>query len=221
MNKVTRTLLLAPLILLLSACPQKTEVKPGGNKARLVNALVDARKDAIVQAMTAHPVSAINRDIIALYMLMLDDNLYAISSDSLGFLPRYNGLTSPQKNIVGDILSWAFMQQIYRHETAGQVRILQRQELLLAPSRLQFSECRSHNPNCANDLRKNIRPVLSFDALNTQLMRMAEADPCINMSKENKGAEVANRCLASRKGNLKVTLVRKPNFTRQLWQSLF
>lgn len=115
------------------------------------------------------------------------------------------------------MLLWAYLHPIYRREIGKDIRILQREELLLAPSNIDFSICVDEQPVCANLMRGRLKAISSPYEINSRLVDMANNDPCINLTNENMAGDFANQCLANRKGTLKINLLSPPKFIAPEW----
>jgi hypothetical protein len=94
---------------------------------------------------------------------------------------------------------------------------LQREELLVAPSDIDFAQCVDEQPMCANLMRGRLKTISSPDEINQRLIEMANNDPCINLSNQNLAGNFASQCLANRKGNLKINLLSSPKFLKDQW----
>jgi hypothetical protein len=209
-----RQLVLFVIILVLAACaaaPTKPDYNP------LVNALISQNKSAIISARAAQPVSVKNDNIINLYLLMIDNNPSAVVANSKLLIENYHQYNFYQQQILKPILLWAHLHPIYRRETARDIRILQREELLVAPSDIDFAQCVDEQPMCANLMRGRLKTISSPDEINQRLIEMANNDPCINLSNQNLAGNFASQCLANRKGNLKINLLSSPKFLKDQW----
>ncbi|WP_395377794.1 hypothetical protein [Marinicella sp. W31] len=204
-------------VLLISCAPPKVPDNP--NNA-LLNALLSDNPNAIQQQLNQSDTTVDSSQLIELYNLVLRDRHHQIADQSKILLKRYGNLSNSQKKIAKEIISWAYIRKIYRQETARQVRIYQREELLVAPSDIDFKSCEQTGKHCANALRERLYPLISADQLTEILLQMAAKDPCINLSNEDRAGEFASNCLATRKGNLKLVLLSPPQFTRMEWQSI-
>ena len=208
------------LALLLISCAPPKQPPPQQPSSQLLNALLDSNPNAVQQAMGQANITPETRQIIGLYILVLRNQHHQLADQSSGLLQRYGNLSNNQKKIANDIISWALIRKIYRQETARQVRIFQREELLVAPSDIDFESCVQPAKHCANDLRKRLYPLIDAKQLTQTLLEMAAKDPCINLSKVNRAGEFASNCLATRKGNLKLVLLPPPQFDRAQWQAI-
>ncbi|MGJ8662000.1 MAG: hypothetical protein ACSHWU_00050 [Marinicella sp.] len=159
-------------------------------------------------------------NIINLYLLAISDEPYKLISHSQKLIMNYHHYNHAQQTILKQLLLWAYAHPIYRQETAQQVRLLQRESLLVAPSKIDFNACETQTTGCANTLRTQLLGIIAPTELTEILLQMANNDPCINLTAENIGGEAGNQCLASRKGTLKINLISKPNFLSQQWQQM-
>lgn len=212
-----RQLVLFVIILVLAACagaPTKPDYNP------LVNALISQNKSAIISASAAQPLSVKNNNIINLYLLMIDNNPSAVVANSKLLIENYHQYNFYQQQILKPILLWAYLHPIYRRETARDIRILQREELLVAPSNIDFAQCIDEQPMCANLMRGRLKVISSPQEINQRLVLMAENDPCINLTDKNMAGDFANQCLANRKGNLKINLLSPPKFLAEQWLAI-
>ena len=213
-----RQLALIFIILVLTACAG-TPTKPDYNP--LVNALISKDRSAIIAARGAQPLSVKNDNIINLYLLMIDNNPSAVVANSKLLIENYHQYSFYQQQILKPILLWAYLHPIYRRETARDIRILQREELLVAPSDIDFAQCIDEQPMCANLMRGRLKAISSPQEINQRLILMAENDPCINLTDKNLAGDFANKCLANRKGDLKINLLSPPKFIADQWLAIF
>ncbi len=213
-------LALIAVIVLLSACGSQP-VKPTTNYQMLVGALLAQDASRIINTKNQLSVGTKNDNIIKLYLLAINEQPYELISNSQILLQNIHHYDRHQQGILKPLLLWAYAHPIYRQETAKQVRLLQRETLLVAPSDIDFVQCEADNPGCANGLRAQVAHIISPNELTEVLSQMAHNDPCINLSDENLGGDFGNQCLASRKGDLKINLLSKPNFLSAQWQALF
>ncbi|VAW43728.1 hypothetical protein MNBD_GAMMA02-1012 [hydrothermal vent metagenome] len=212
--------LIGIILLLLSACgsqPTKPRVQP---EQRLIAALVAQDRSQIIASQSLAKLKLKNTNIINLYLLAINNKPYQLLSNSQLLLKNYHNYNSAQQNIIKPMLLWAYAHPIYRQETAKQVRLLQRERLLVAPSNINFQACETTNEGCANILREQIAAIITATELTTTLESMAHNDPCINLSDKNLGGEFGNQCLASRKGSLKVNLISQPQYLFNQWENM-
>lgn len=194
-----------------AAVPTKPDYNP------LINALISQDRSAIITARARHQLSVKNDNIINLYLLMIDNNPTAVVANSKLLIENYHQYSFHQQQILKPILLWAYLHPIYRRETARDIRILQREELLVAPSDIDFAQCVNEQPMCANLMRGRLKTISSPDEINQRLIEMANNDPCINLSDQNLAGDFASQCLANRKGNLKINLLSSPKFLADQW----
>ncbi|TDR23421.1 hypothetical protein [Marinicella litoralis] len=206
--------------ILLSACGSQPS-KPQIDHTRLIAALIAQNNPLIKAERNKLKISTKNRNIINLYQLTINDKPYEVISNSQVLLKNLHHYNLHQQIILKQLLLWAYAHPIYRQETAKQIRILQRESLLVAPSQIDFLLCESENDGCSNALRAQVSHVINPKELTEILTQMAENDPCINLSDENLAGDFGNQCLASRKGDLKINLISKPQFLFDQWQAIF
>lgn len=217
---IKRSVLILTFSLLLSCGSQP--VKPVANKYDLlISALISQNQPLIKTEKNRLKLGIKNNNIISLYELALQDQPYKLISNSQILLKNLHHYNLYQQMIIKPLLLWAYAHPIYRQETAKQVRILQRETLLVAPSDIDFVSCESESEGCANTLRQQVAHIISPKEFTEMLTQMAENDPCINLSGENLAGDYANQCLASRKGSLKINLISKPKFLFNQWQAAF
>ncbi|MFV0542576.1 MAG: hypothetical protein ACK5L8_02690 [Marinicella pacifica] len=212
-----RQLVLLIIIFALVACaaaPTKPDYNP------LVNALISQDRSAIIVARDTLSMSVKNDNIINLYLLMIDNNPSAVVANSKILIENYHQYSFYQQQILKPILLWAYLHPIYRRETARDIRILQREELLVAPSNIDFAQCVDEQPMCANLMRGRLKTISSTHEINQRLTEMANNDPCINLTEKNLAGEFANQCLANRKGDLKINLLSPPKFIADQWLAI-
>lgn len=213
-------LALIAVIVLLSACGSQP-VKPTITHQMLVGALLTQDVNRIINTKNQLAVGTKNDNIIKLYLLAINEQPYELISNSQILLQNIHHYDHHQQGILKPLLLWAYAHPIYRQETAKQVRLLQRETLLVAPSDIDFKQCEADHAGCANGLRAQVAHIISPNELTEVLSEMAHNDPCINLSDENLGGDFGNQCLASRKGDLKINLLSKPSFLSAQWQALF
>ncbi len=212
--------LIGIICLLLSACGSQP-IKPRVNPEQiLITALVAQDRSQIITSKSQIKLKIKNNNIINLYLLAINNKPYQLLSNSQLLLKNYHNYNSAQQNIIKPMLLWTYAHPIYRQETAKQVRLLQRETLLVAPSNINFKACEMKNAGCANILREQIAAIITPAELTTTLQSMAHNDPCINLSDENLAGEFGNQCLASRKGNLKINLISHPQYLYDQWAAV-
>ncbi len=217
---MAQRLIICLICLLVSACGSQPTRPNIDHKQQLIAALVAQDRNQIIANKTPANLKQKNSNIINLYLLAISNQPYQLISNSQLLLKNFHNYNIAQQNIIKPILLWAYVHPIYRQETAKQVRLLQRETLLVAPSNISFKTCETKHPGCANTLREQLASIISPAELTNTLQSMAHNDPCINLSKENLGGEFGNQCLASRKGTLKVNLISSPQFLFAQWESM-
>jgi hypothetical protein len=214
---IKQTLIIVTILALISCGSQP--VKPTNTKDLLISALIAQDQFLINTEKNKLQLGTKNNNIISLYLLALQDQPYKLISNSQIILQNMHHYNLHQQIILKQLLLWAYVHPIYRQETAKQVRILQRETLLVAPSNIDFPLCETNNEGCANNLRQQLTHIIAPQELTEALTQMAENDPCINLSDENLEGDFANQCLASRKGSLKINLISTPKFLFNQWLS--
>ena len=217
MKAPMRHFILLITIALLAACaaqPTKPDYNP------LVRALISQDRSAIITERGQFSLSTKTNNVINLYLLMIDNNPSAVVANSKILIENYHQYSFYQQQILKPLLLWAYLHPIYRRETGKDIRILQREELLVAPSNIDFSQCIDEQPVCANLMRGRLKAISSPNEINTRLVEMANNDPCINLTDKNMAGDFGNQCLANRKGDLKINLLSPPNFLADQWQAV-
>ncbi|MCF6300068.1 MAG: hypothetical protein L3J52_02955 [Proteobacteria bacterium] len=205
------------IVILLSACGSNP-VKPISiDTSALVRALLQQDKIQIQQQKDLIGLGTRTSNIINLYLMLLHDNPIGIVNNSEQLITNIHHYSLQQQVVLQKILLWAYAIQIYRHETGQQIRILQTEQLLLAPSNINFGECELLKEHCSVELRNRLGAFVSAQELSETLFIIANNDPCINLTHENLAGDFASQCLASRKGDLKVNLLSRPNFLHGQW----
>ncbi len=216
---MSKSLFISLFVLILAACgpPPKPAID---HTQLLIAALVAQDQNKVIKHKTNAKLSIKNQNIINLYLLAIKNEPYQLLSHSQQLIKNYHHYNDAQKSIIKPLLLWAYAHPIYRQETAQQVRLLQREELLVAPSNIDFIACEQSTEGCANTLREQVSTIISADELTTTLESMAHNDPCINLTDENMGGVFGNQCLASRKGDLRVNLLSIPQFLFGQWGAM-
>lgn len=205
--------------ILLTGCGSQP-TKPEMNYNQLIAALISHNQSIIKVEQKTLKIGIKNQNIINLYLLAIQDKPYELISNSQLLIKNIHHYNLNQQIILKQLLLWAYVHPIYRQETAKQVRILQRETLLVAPSKIDFMACEAKNTGCSNALRAQVAHIINPKDFTETLIQMAENDPCINLSDENLAGDFGNQCLASRKGDLEINLISKPQFLFNQWQAM-
>lgn len=211
-------------VLLVHACGKKVPVQTLDDHQLLAQAL-SKNDEATVQSIREKlRLTENTQNIIDLYF-KLGEVAPASLNARIDYLQQFNSsMKKTDQRFVRDMAVWIYSQQIYQQEISPPVRILQREKLYLAPSGIDFSKCADVNTQtttqCAIDLRKKLMPLITGQDLVDQLKKMANNDPCVNLSNILKGEEIAHRCLKKSKGQLKIELLPKPRFSYEQWLQL-
>lgn len=212
-----RKIICALIVLLLCACGSNPVKPTSVDTSTLIRALLQQDKIQIQQQKDLIRLGTRTSNIINLYLMLLHDNPIGIVNNTEQLINNIHHYSLQQQIVLQKILLWAYAIQIYRHETGQQIRILQREQLLLAPSNIDFVECELLKEHCSVELRDRLSSFVSAQELRETLFIIANNDPCINLTDKNLAGDFASQCLASRKGDLKVNLLSPPNFLRDQW----
>lgn len=208
------------IALVISACGSQPHKPVVSKKQSLIAALIAKDRGRIIAEKAPINLSNRNNNIINLYLLVIADEPYKVLSHSQQIIKNFHHYNNEQQRILKPLILWAYAHPIYRQETSQQVRLLQRESLLVAPSQVDFTACETQIDGCANTLREQVLGIVAPFEFTEFLTQMANNDPCINLTQENVGGEAGDQCLASRKGSLKINLLSKPTFLFQQWQAM-
>lgn len=161
------------------------------------------------------------QNIIALYSQLEVDSLVKLDINIEYLKQFYSQMSEPHQYMLDEMTKWVYLKQIYQHEVSPPIRILQREELYLAPSEVDFAICPNEKEDCAQIVRDKLTKQMSNDEIRYNLTNMATKDPCVNLSKRLQGQLFANKCLKKNKGHLKVTLLNVPSFNKNRWMQVF
>jgi len=156
-------------------------------------------------------------NLIRLFLHMHSESLLRIERE-VDYLKQFSssmGLT--HQSMLNEMMIWLYVKKIYRHEISPSIRIIQREELYLEPSHIDFSKCPSQQVGCAMEARNKVVTLLTNEQLSSLIKKMAIKDPCVNSSTRLQGEAIANRCLKKSKGQLKIELLSKPRFSTNQW----
>ena len=156
-------------------------------------------------------------NIIQLFMQINSGNLLKLESKVDYLKQFYSSMDLLHQSMLDEMIGWLYIKQIYRHEISPPIRIIQREELYLEPSQIDFSNCPSHPDDCAMEIRGKLTEIFSDEQISVFLKKMAIKDPCVNTSSGLQGGVIANRCLKKSKGQLKIELLPKPRFNTNQW----
>ncbi len=205
------------VVFLLFACGSPQTKKTIDAKPELASALAHENYGKALSLRTKANMHNNAAKIVNLYLKLPAGNRVDVNNELEYLQQFYPSFSTIHKIIYDDIAKWAALQQIYQYEVAPPIRILQRDQLYLAKSRINFHKCPSANSSCAKKARATIANLMSNEEIVTVLKRMSLKDPCVNLSNELKGQAIANRCLSKSKGNLKIELLPEPRFNTDQW----
>ena len=215
--KINLFLVNIALILVLSSCGSPTTVKKLDAKPALAQALAHENYAKVMNLKTTANMHPNAQRVVDLYLKLPLDNLVKVNNE-IDYLQQFYPSFSPiHKTIFDEIVKWAALKQIYQYEISPPIRILQRDQLYLAKSHIDFYKCPANNKGCANKARQKVKNLMSNDEIIKVLKRMTLKDPCVNLSNQLKGQAVADRCLNMSKGNFKIELLPKPRFNTTQW----
>ncbi len=218
------TLLIAIIaIILFSACSNKKVNKP--SKPDLKTLLASALSNKIFsQVEVLRPQVRVTENTVNLIGLFSDihsENLWTVDKQVEYIKQFLPDMRISHQAVLNEIMIWLYVNQIYRHELSPPIRIIQREELYLEPSKIDFTKCPSIdvdlNTDCAHEVRKKLLSLISNEELTYKLKKMALKDPCVNLSSQLQGQIIANRCLRKSKGQLKIILLSLPRFSVNHW----
>ena len=202
--------------LLIIGCGKPTEVKPN-NKTLLAQALYLKNFDSAQKLMNNVNLSEKTQNLIKANKAMQLGSEPGLQKELHTLQKIYSQMSPSHQALYNKMHQWLLLKQIYRIEIAPPVRILQRKELYLAPSNINFNVCQTTPARCASEQRAELTKLITPEVIAQELKRMALKDPCANLSNSLKDSAFANRCLNSSKGDLRIELLPKPFFTQSKW----
>jgi len=204
-------------VVALLSCGSPQTLKPKDTKPELAQALSHENYVKVMALKSQVKMHDNSNKIVEMYLKLPLENMVDINME-LSYLKQFYPNYSPiHKQIYDAVAKWAALKQIYQYEISPPIRILQRDQLYLAKSKVDFKKCPGLNKRCAKKARAQILNLMSDDEIVTVLKKMTLKDPCVNLSNQLKGQEVADRCLNMSKGNLKIELLAKPRFNANQW----
>ena len=212
-------LLLLLISVFMTACEKKSVIVVHSGQQLLIKAIRNKNFTLAEAYLEKIRLTENSQNLIHFYMSLYSENLLTLNN-SINYLEQfYSGMSFFQQSVFKQMANWVYLNTIYRQEISPPVRILQRQELLLAPSEIDFDLCvdNSTNTHCAFQQRKILLTSLSNKQITNTLKKMALKDPCVNLSSKPQGQKVANRCLNKSTGDLKVSLLPVPFFSYNDW----
>lgn len=186
----------------------------------LSQALSDKSFIKVSQLKNTVQMSNVSLDLINAFLTMHGSNIVLLQHQLSQLDVGYVNMSLSQKLIFEEMQKWLNLKNIYREEISPPVRILQREQLYLAPSNISFTLCPSSTLNCASKARNVISSYMTNEEIIISLKRMALKDPCVNLSHTLQGKIKANRCLQKSKGGLAIELLSKPRFNVLQWNAI-
>lgn len=210
-------LILLLICLHLISCGKTNVIKPLSKHEIMAQHLVN---NQLTQAKILFPKVALTenaQNLIGLNIAMHEGGELPLMKEVEYIEQFFHQMSFVHQSMFNQIVKWLFLKQIYRQEIKPPVRILQREQLYLAPSGIDFDKCLQIREGCSNELRKKLLVFMTITEINKNLISMASKDSCVNLSSRPKGEAQANRCLRMSKGKLSVTLLAKPKFSFDEW----
>lgn len=156
-------------------------------------------------------------NIINLYKMLNHESVLRLHREFEYLRQFYPQMSEIHKFMFDDMSRWHYLNQIYHQEISPPVRILQRDQLYLAPSEVDFKHCQEEQSDCATDVRHRLTSLMTVLEITKALKKMALKDPCINLSSRLQDEAKANRCLRKSKGDLVIQLLPIPRFNSAQW----
>jgi hypothetical protein len=215
-----KTLYFTVIILFLAACGSPTTVKKTDPRMLLAQALANKDFTEVQVLRKSIRMTENAQNLINLYSHLFESSP-ALLNPEISYLQQfYSSMNENQQSMNNQLATWVYLKQIYQHEISPPVRILQRSQLYLAPSKIDFNRCPDTKHDCAHEIRKLLMPIMNDNNVFENLKKMATKDPCVNLSLTLKGHDIANRCLRKSKGNLVIEILAKPAFNQNFWRSV-
>lgn len=205
--------------IVLTACHKKPIIKIPTDQQLLIESIRNKNFNTTQVYVKKMRLTENSQNLIDFYISLYFDNLLTLNN-TVNYLEQfYSDMNFMQQSVFKQMSHWVYLNNIYRHEISPPVRILQRQDLLLAPSNINFNLCMEDIDNkvCASNIRKKLLPFMNSEHIAKQLKKMALKDPCVNLSTKPLGRDIANRCLKKSSGDLKISLLPVPDFTYNEW----
>ena len=212
----TKLLSITLITLLIIGCGKPAEVKPN-NKTLLAQALYLKDFNSAQRLSTQVKLSENTLTLINANKAMHQGSEPGLQNELRYLHQFYTQMSPSHQALYNKMHQWLLLKQIYRTEIAPPVRILQRKELYLAPSNINFNVCQTTPARCASDQRAELTKLITPEVIAQELKKMALKDPCANLSNSLKDSTFANRCLNSSKGDLRIELLPKPFLTQSKW----
>ena len=156
-------------------------------------------------------------NLINLYKMLSNKSVLRLQREFDYLQQFYPQMNEIHKFMFDDMSRWYYLTQVYHQEISPPVRILQRDQLYLAPSQVDFKHCQEPRSDCATTARNNLSGLMTVAEITKALKKMALKDPCINLSTQLQNEKKANRCLKKSKGDLIVHLLPIPRFNSAQW----
>lgn len=216
MKGLCKKYLLLLVVFLFSACSNKKPIE-ADLKELLALALNNKMFTKVENLLPQIRMTENSNNIIRLYLNTHSENLFVIERE-VEYLKQFVvDMGMAHQAVLNEIMVWLYVNQVYRHEVSSPVRIIQREQLYLEPSNIDFKKCPDVTVDCAHEVRAKLLPLIDNEELTRKLKKMALKDPCVNLSSQLQGQAVANRCLRKSKEQLKIVLLPFPRFSFSHW----
>ena len=211
-----KLVIISLITLLIIGCGKPDEVKPD-NKTLIAQALHLKNFNSVQIILKRIKLSENTQNLIKATQIMHQDTEPRLQTE-LNYLHQFYSHMNPfHQTLYNQMRQWLLLKQIYRTEISPPVRILQREELYLAPSHIDFNICQTLPSRCASKQRAELTEIMTEQEVTQELKKMARKDPCANLSNSLKNSTFANRCLSTSKGDLRIELLPKPFLTQSKW----
>jgi hypothetical protein len=202
---------------LLISCGSQGPTKNVNKIDALASALSFNNITKVHELLSQVKLTENTQNLIELYLKVLDGNPIEINA-RIAYIEQFRAeMSFVHITLLNEVTIYNALLQIYRQEISPPVRILQREQLYLAPSRVDFNKCPLMKTVCAISERDKLKPLLTDDEITKKLKKMALKDPCVNLSNSLQDEVKANRCLRKSKGGLKVVLLATPRLETKVW----
>lgn len=201
------------------SCSSQKQLKPEPDNLQLLSrALHTNQSDSIDLLLEKVRLTENMQNLISFYRILNVESYIKLKREINYLMQFYPQMNPVHQNMLEQMIKWVYLKQIYKEEISQSVRILQRDQLYIAPSLIDFKDCENQQKRCALNLRKELAVFISDQEITSVLKKMALNDPCINLSSEPENNEPkANRCIRMMRENLVIHLLDQPEFSSGEW----
>ena len=159
------TIIFLWVITVFLSCSNKTLVKPVDDKYIFAEALEQRNSEQIHYYSMHIRMTENMQNIINLYNSIEYASLIKLNNQ-INYIEQFTAqMSNIHRLMLNQLAKWIYMKQIYQHEISPPVRILQRSELYLTPSNIDFERCPNENPSCATEIRKKAQVLMTNDEI--------------------------------------------------------